>query len=266
MQELISTNTNLVSFSRGGEKHTMLSLIPLYAEHGYTALDLNFCEMMNPHSAIDWEYIERLADLRDKYKLKYIQSHAPYFDYQRLSDDDRKKADDMIIRAMEYSKALGIPHIVIHPIRGSISGNISYFSSLLDRCEMKIGIENMESEDEIWRPEDLLEITEALKGNTGIVLDTGHAHMMGLSIPDFIKTTEENLIGTHIADNNGKEDQHLLPGFGTICWEETVDTFRKHYKGYLTYECMKFSAGIPHEAAGSIIELSLSISKYLLGL
>ena len=157
MQELISTNTNLVSFSRGGEKHTMLSLIPLYAEHGYTALDLNFCEMMNPHSAIDWEYIEKLADLKDKYKLKYIQSHAPYFDYQRLSDDDRKKADDMIIRAMEYSKVLGIPHIVIHPIRGSISGNISYFSSLLDRCDMTIGIENMESEDEIWRPEDLLD-------------------------------------------------------------------------------------------------------------
>ena len=244
----------------------MLSLIPLYAEHGYTALDLNFCEMMNPHSAIDWEYIEKLADLRDKYKLKYIQSHAPYFDYQRFSDDDRKKADDMIICAMEYSKALGIPHIVIHPIRGSISGNISYFSSLLDRCEMKIGIENMESEDEIWRPEDLLEITEALEGKAGIVLDTGHAHIAGADIPGFIRTAGSRLIGLHAADNNGEEDQHLLPGFGTIDWERVMEALKESYGGYLNYECMFFSRHLPRSLSGDIISLSLSIGRWLLSL
>ena len=47
-----ASNTNLVSFTRGGGKRTMLSLIPEYAAHGLKALDLNFCEMMNPCSAL----------------------------------------------------------------------------------------------------------------------------------------------------------------------------------------------------------------------
>ncbi len=263
MQLQIATNTNLISFMEG--RHTMLSLIPIYAEHGYKALDLNFCEMMNPDSAIDSGYIERLASLREAYKLSYIQAHAPYpRDYLKLSEEDKRKSDRQIITACSYAAELGIPHIAIHPIKGSIRENIGYFSRIADQISITIAIENMEGTDEISRADQLLEIASALGGKAGILLDTGHAHMAGLSIPDFIRDTASFLIGTHIADNDGKSDQHLLPFFGTIDWKETMKAFRQHYSGCITYECMRFAQHVPFSLAPDIIGLSLRIGRILL--
>ena len=272
MQPRISTNTNLVAFSRDGRR-TMDQLIPLYARCGYEALDLNFCEMMNPGSILNgpgaWEYIDRLKALRDEHGLEYIQAHAPYpRDYAALDTADRKASDEAVLRSMEFASALGIPHIVVHPIRGTARDNAAYFSSLLERQEtpIVIAIENMETRGEIWDADTLMEITEALSPMAGICLDTGHAHMAGADIPDFIRTAGSRLIGLHAADNNGKEDQHLLPGFGTIDWEAAMAAFRESYGGYLTYECMKFSANLPFSLSGAVIDLSLSIAGDLLGL
>lgn len=272
MQPRISTNTNLVAFSRNG-KRTMDQLIPLYARNGYEVLDLNFCEMMNPVSILNgpdaWEYIDRLRALRDEHGLEYIQAHAPYpRDYTALDTAGRKASDEAVLRSMEFASALGIPHIVVHPIRGTARDNAAYFSSLLERQEtpIVIAIENMETRGEIWDADTLMEITEALSPMAGICLDTGHAHMAGADIPDFIRTAGSRLIGLHAADNNGKEDQHLLPGFGTIEWERVMEALKESYGGYLNYECMFFSGHLPQMLSEEIISLSLSIGRWLLSL
>ena len=263
-----ASNTNLVSFLRTGEKRTMLSLIPEYAEHGLKTLDLNFCEMMNPTSELRDHgdgYIERLLRLKEDLGLGYIQAHAPYpRDYKGLSSADKRLSDNEILLSMRYAEALGIPHIVIHPIKGDVKENIAYFSSLLDRYEgnIRIAIENME-DDGISQPDDLMEICERLGGRAGICLDTGHANMRSLDIPSFIRTCGEKLIATHIADNDGKSDQHLLPGFGNICWEDVIPAFRESYGGYLTLECMFFSRRLPRMLSGSIIDLALAVNSWL---
>ena len=246
----------------------MLSLIPEYAEHGLKALDLNFCEMMNPGSELNgdgWGYIEKLEELKKEHGLSYIQAHAPYpRNYAALTNDDKKLSDNEILRSMEYAERLGIPHIVIHPIKGSVEENASYFSSLLERSgtSIMIAIENME-DDGISQPDDLMEICERIGGRAGICLDTGHANMRSLDIPTFIRTCGEKLIATHIADNDGKSDQHLLPGFGNICWEDVIPAFRESYGGYLTLECMFFSRRLPRVLSGSIIDLALAVNFWL---
>lgn len=266
-----ASNTNLVSFTRS-EKRTMLSLIPEYAEHGLKSLDINFCEMMNRTSALRDDgrrYIEALGAMKREYGLEYIQAHAPYprF-YKGLSKEEKVTSDNLILLAMEYAEKLSIPHIIIHPIEGSIKDNVDYFSSLLSRYngKIKIAIENMGSEDEITKAEDLMEIVSKLDGRAGICLDTGHANVMGEDIPRFIELTKNYLIGTHIADNDGKSDMHLLPGFGNIEWERVIPAFRSHYKGFLTLECMFFSRNLPKCFSGEIIELALSVNKWLLTL
>ena len=89
----------------------MLSLIPEYAEHGLKALDLNFCEMMNPGSELNgdgWGYIEKLEELKKEHGLSYIQAHAPYpRNYAALTNDDKKLSDNEILRSMEYAERLG---------------------------------------------------------------------------------------------------------------------------------------------------------------
>ena len=264
-----ASNTNLVSFLRTGEKRTMLSLIPEYAGHGLKALDLNFCEMMNPSSELRDHgdgYIESLLRLKEDLGLGYIQAHAPYpRDYKALSLSDKISSDNEILKSMKYAETLGIPHIVIHPIKGSVNDNVSYFRSLLSHIDssIMIAIENMEGQGEITSPDELLEIISELDGRAGICLDTGHANIAGEDIPGFVRACGSNLIGTHIADNDGRSDQHLLPGFGSIEWEELIPAFRDSYAGYLTLECMFFSRYLPESISGSIIDLALSISTWL---
>ncbi len=273
MQPRISTNTNLVAFSREGRR-TMEELIPLYAEGGYSALDLNFCEMMNPGSALrdedgGWAYINRIAGLGRKHGLSFIQAHAPYpRDYRAMTEEEKAASDRDILRAMEYAAALRIPHIVVHPIPAGIKENTEYFASLLERqrTPMAIAIENMETGSEIWSVDDLLCIISSLSPLASICLDTGHAHIMGADIPSFIRKAGPHLAGLHAADNNGREDQHLLPGFGTIAWEDTMKALKDCYGGYLNYECMYFSRNLPSSSAPSIIELSISIGDWLLSL
>ena len=263
-----ASNTNLVSFSRGGRKSTMLSLIPEYAAYGLKHLDLNFCEMMNPVSELrdnGAAYIGKLIEMKEEHGLSYIQAHAPYpRNYTLLTKEEKELSDKEIVLSMRYAEQLGIPHIVIHPIKGSVEENASYFSSLLERSgtSIMIAIENME-DDGISQPDDLMEICERLGGRAGICLDTGHANMRSLDIPTFIRTCGEKLIATHIADNDGKSDQHLLPGFGNICWEDVIPAFRESYGGYLTLECMFFSRRLPRMLSGSIIDLALAVNSWL---
>lgn len=264
----ISTNTNLTSFSRGGIKRKMAELIPLYREHGWECFDLNFCEMLNPGSELNDEragaYIARLLSYKETLGVRYVQAHAPYPRDSRPSD----ASNASILRSLGFAEELGVPVVIIHPIKGTVEDNIRYFSYFLSNHHgsLRIAIENMEAEDEIWDVDTLLSIVEELGDQTGICLDTGHLHMRHGDIPAFIRKAGDKLIATHIADNDGRSDQHFLPGFGTIDWEKAMEAFRECYTGYLNYECMFFSRNLPQSLSGDVIDLSLKVMDWLLSL
>lgn len=247
---------------------TMKELVPIYAEYGYKELDLNFCEMMNPYSELKnrdraKEYIKRLKEYKAELGIEYIQCHLPY----RLKDEDKNNIED-IVTALGFCEEIEIPVAVIHPIKGSIDENIGYFENLAPYIPsgVNIAIENMETKAEIYSIEQLLSIINSLSFKAGICLDTGHANMTGEDIPNFIKTAGDILVATHIADNNSMEDQHLLPGFGTIDWEMIIPIFKKYYNGYLNYEAMFFSKRLSEKAIPDTIRLSRTIGSWLLSL
>jgi sugar phosphate isomerase/epimerase len=62
--------------------------------------------------------------------------------------------------------------------------------------------------------------------NPGICLDFGHAHLMG-DVADAIETVAEHLISTHVHDNHGREDAHLVPYLGSIDWNLALATMLK---------------------------------------
>lgn len=264
-----ATSTNLISFMRNGEKRKMKDIIPTLAEWGYRNIDLNFCEMMNPSSDIGKDYVRLLERYSKDYELNYVQSHVPYpRDYMSLSYAERKYSDDLIKRAIEYSISLGVRAVVIHPVNGSIDDNAAYlgkFLPLFDGSDSKLALENMENRDGISRSSQLLAVIEAAgTDHLGICLDTGHAHMRGLDVAEEVRAYGSHLIATHIADNHGSSDEHLLPFFGTICWEEVMKTFRSiDYKGWYTYECMFFTQHLPESLREDIVKLSLEIGKVL---
>lgn len=62
--------------------------------------------------------------------------------------------------------------------------------------------------------------------NVGVCLDYGHAHLMG-DLGEAIETLSGHLWTTHVHDNGGTRDDHLVPFAGTIDWESAMMTTQK---------------------------------------
>ena len=61
--------------------------------------------------------------------------------------------------------------------------------------------------------------TTSTRQHAGICLDFGHAHLMG-DVADAVETVAEHVITTHVHDNHGRDDEHLVPyrGRSTGIW------------------------------------------------
>jgi len=82
---------------------------------------------------------------------------------------------------------------------------------------------------------DLLE-DEADRPGLGVCLDFGHAFIGG-DVIDEIEMASEHLVTTHLHDNLGVADQHLVPFDGQIDWPTAMMTLRKiGYDGALMLE------------------------------
>jgi len=70
----------------------------------------------------------------------------------------------------------------------------------------------------------------------GVCLDFGHAHMQG-DVIDAIETLSGVLVATHVHDNHGRRDEHLVPFEGTIDWAGALAALQKiGYDGTLMLE------------------------------
>lgn len=80
-------------------------------------------------------------------------------------------------------------------------------------------------------------IEEELDGlDVGICLDYGHANMMG-DIGEATEAVSGHLWTTHLHDNGGKRDEHLVPYAGRIDWDlAMMETQKIGYDGVLMFE------------------------------
>jgi sugar phosphate isomerase/epimerase len=71
---------------------------------------------------------------------------------------------------------------------------------------------------------------------TGICLDFGHAFLIG-DVGDAVETVAEHLVTTHVHDNRGKTDDHLVPFEGKIEWSAALMSMQKvGYEGTYVME------------------------------
>ena len=80
-------------------------------------------------------------------------------------------------------------------------------------------------------------IEEDLEGlDVGICLDYGHAHLMG-DVGDAVEAVSGHLWTTHVHDNAGTRDDHLVPFAGSIDWDAAMMATQKiGYDGALILE------------------------------
>jgi sugar phosphate isomerase/epimerase len=73
-------------------------------------------------------------------------------------------------------------------------------------------------------------------GDAGICLDFGHAHMM-IGAEEAAETLAGHLVTTHVHDNNGRSDDHLVPFAGSINWAGVLMAMQKvGYTGPFMFE------------------------------
>jgi sugar phosphate isomerase/epimerase len=89
----------------------------------------------------------------------------------------------------------------------------------------------------------LVALLEGLDAShAGICLDFGHAFLGG-DVPDAIETAAEHLIATHVHDNHGRTDDHLVPFQGSIDWDAALVTMQKiGYEGIYLMELANTSS------------------------
>jgi sugar phosphate isomerase/epimerase len=78
--------------------------------------------------------------------------------------------------------------------------------------------------------------TDLELGRTGACLDVGHAHMTS-GVLEAIEALGGDIVTTHIHDNRGTTDDHLLPFDGTVDWASALFALAKvGYEGPLVFE------------------------------
>lgn len=209
------------------------------------------------------------------------QAHAHLDVDVARSDATQREKDITRLRChIDLAARLGVRNVVIHPGGGEgfttraqqqriRQFNVEAFKRLGDFAgerKMMIGIENLMRRG-ASTPGELLELLDAIGSPAiGITLDTSHANVAKLNIAEAVREFGSHLVATHISDNNGSGDQHLVPGSGTINWPEVMIAFRDiAYKGIFNLEIGGERHPVP--ALQQLkIRHALDVTEWLVGL
>src|SRR5262249_4659853 len=94
--------------------------------------------------------------------------------------------------------------------------SVDHLRELADALGVRIAVDVIPNE--LSRAGSLVHfVEEVLDVEVGVCLDFGHAHLDG-DLIDAVETVSEHLITTHVHDNRGRVDEHLVPFEGTIDW------------------------------------------------
>jgi sugar phosphate isomerase/epimerase len=134
---------------------------------------------------------------------------------------------------------LGVPRTQASPTDNSRDGarrSIDTLRGLAEPLGVRVAVEVIPNE--LSRAGSLVHFIEEVleEAEVGICLDFGHAHMDG-DLVDAIETVSEHLITTHVHDNRGRTDDHLVPFEGSIDWPAALTAVQKvGYDGTLLLE------------------------------
>lgn len=235
-----------------------------YVAFAFTDKNLLLCS--------DWERkVYEIAEIFDKYSLKCIQTHAPFYPLLVSAEERDEGLEKSILRSVEATKILGADLLAVHPrsvikedetaevlTEKSLKENIISFNGVVNLCEklgITLGIENL-MEDEQRPPcfysckaEDHAELIDKMNSKfVKAIWDFGHANIVNADHAERIKILGNRIVGTHVHQNDGKEDNHYPPAIPpsnayfvkrTVDWNNVLKTLKSTgYDGYLTLETM----------------------------
>ena len=191
-----------------------------------------------------------LAEWLDDTRLTLHSLHAPIArDYVKGSwkdgltlaaadESQRKAAVEETLATLDVAAAVRYSTLVLHggvpePHGGaadnhlaSLVRSLEELSPVAQRYGVRLAVEVIPNA--LSTPAALVDLIESDidADNLGICMDVGHARLMG-DVIDAIETCSGHLITTHLHDNRGRNDDHLVPGKGVIDWDATLLALQK---------------------------------------
>jgi sugar phosphate isomerase/epimerase len=228
------------------------------ARHGFDAVEL-FAD--RPHFDYrDEAAIAAAAEWLQSSGLTLHSVHAPIYDrgtrsarvepLSVASADERRRDAALDAARATLAIAARVPfhYLVVHlgivsPEAGpgenrpeAARRSLEALAALAGEVGVRVAAEVIPND--ISSPAALVQlIEEDLDGlDVGVCLDYGHAHMMG-DLGDAIETLSGHIWTTHVHDNRGTRDEHLVPFAGTIDWDAAMmGTQKIGYEGLLVFE------------------------------
>jgi sugar phosphate isomerase/epimerase len=109
--------------------------------------------------------------------------------------------------------------------RRAVQRSLEQLQEAASRSAVRLALEVIPNE--LSDPMALLEWLEGdMELTAGVCLDFGHAHLMG-GAPEAAETLAGHVTTTHVHDNRGTSDDHLVPFAGTIDWPATLTAMWK---------------------------------------
>lgn len=135
---------------------------------------------------------------------------------------------------------LGVPDELVPlagaNLRDAALDSLERIVALAEPAGLQVAVELIPND--LSRAAALVEIVEddLELPNVGICLDFGHAALEG-DVVDAVEAVAGLLVTTHVHDNRGRSDDHLVPFEGTIHWPSALTSLQKvGYEGTLMFE------------------------------
>lgn len=270
---------------------SMEQAVKRLAAVGFRVLDFNIQDWLfegGPVDSPDWaKWVRRVGKVAKDLGVVFTQSHTPLFD-PRPKNAKTRRMRELTHRSIEAAGMLGIPWIACHAF--SLPGawdeahllslrerNLEYFAPYLRTAEkagVGLAMENLAdafADGQRQRtytatPAELIDLVDAFDHpRVGVLWDTGHAHLQGLDQGAALRGIGSRLKATHIADNNGMWDLHLMPFLGTVDWKAVMDGLRAiDYPGDFTYEIHNYVRHMPDSLRDSAARVAWEVGEYLL--
>lgn len=246
-------STHLFHGDRLGQPH-----LETIKAHGFDVV-----ELFATRTHVDYHdarYLDGLARALDATGVRAVSMHAPICESyvggvwgrgysNAMSESARRlEAVEETRVALGAAKRLGCEFVVLHlgtPVtqevpagdndRGAVRRSLETLAEASADIGVPLALEVLPND--LSRPEVLLELLDSLDLRTaGVCLDFGHAHLLG-GAPEAAETLSGQVTTTHVHDNLGTLDNHLVPFDGNIDWPRTLTAMWKiGYAGRYVFE------------------------------
>jgi len=247
-------------------------------------------------AADDWEArTDALASEAKRLGVEFSQLHAPggvepFIEELRPDCETLGRYRELMRRAVIMSSRLGVKWMTVHPLSDNVNCEYDTYTQMKSNYELyapflelgrKYGVglafENTARLDRyqmLKRPycmnaDELCELCDCFgDGLVGIAWNFGHARLMMNDQCEPLRRIGKRLKATHVQDNKGDKDAHLIPFVGgNVQWERIMPVLRETgYGGDFMLDAHRYTEDVPKALWKQAGSLAYEAGSYCLSL